>query len=41
MPFRFQTVVLALCAVTLAAACNGHPFTYVPIDYFQRLGRSN
>ena len=26
--------------ITLAAACNGHPVEYVPIDYRVRLGQS-
>ena len=32
--FSFTTTI------TLAAACNGHPFAYVPIDYHARLGTS-
>lgn len=32
--FSFTTTI------TLAAACNGHPVAYVPIDYAKRLGRS-
>lgn len=32
--FSFTTTI------TLAAACNGHPVTYVAIDYRQRLGTS-
>lgn len=32
--FSFTTTI------TLAAACNGHPLTYVPIDYHARLGTS-
>ena len=32
--FSFTTTI------TLAAACNGHPVTYVPIDYHARLGES-
>lgn len=32
--FSFTTTI------TLAAACNGHPVAYVPIDYHQRLGTS-
>ena len=26
--------------ITLSAACNSHPLTYVPIDYHARLGES-
>lgn len=32
--FSFTTTI------TLAAACNGHPFEYVPINYHARLGES-
>lgn len=32
--FSFTTTI------TLAAACNGHAFAYVPIDYHARLGQS-
>jgi glycosyltransferase involved in cell wall biosynthesis len=32
--FSFTTTI------TLASACNDHPFEYVPIDYLQRLGKS-
>jgi glycosyltransferase involved in cell wall biosynthesis len=32
--FSFTTTI------TLAAACNGHAFAYVPIDYHARLGKS-
>lgn len=32
--FSFTTTI------TLASACNDHPFEYVPIDYLQRLGTS-
>ena len=32
--FSFTTTI------TLAAACNGHPFEYIPIDYRPRLGVS-
>ena len=32
--FSFTTTI------TLAAACNDHPVTYVPIDYHARLGKS-
>ncbi|MGH7554772.1 MAG: glycosyltransferase family 2 protein, partial [Longimicrobiales bacterium] len=32
--FSFTTTI------TLAAACNGHPLEYVPIDYHARLGNS-
>jgi hypothetical protein len=32
--FSFTTTI------TLAAACNGHPVAYVPIDYHARLGKS-
>jgi glycosyltransferase involved in cell wall biosynthesis len=32
--FSFTTTI------TLSAACNRHPLTYVPIDYFARLGTS-
>jgi hypothetical protein len=32
--FSFTTTI------TLAAACNGHPVQYVPIDYRARLGQS-
>jgi glycosyltransferase involved in cell wall biosynthesis len=32
--FSFTTTI------TLAAACNGHPVAYVPIDYHPRLGES-
>jgi hypothetical protein len=32
--FSFTTTI------TLAAACNGHPVAYVPIDYRARLGKS-
>lgn len=32
--FSFTTTI------TLAAACNGHPVAYVPIDYHARLGES-
>jgi hypothetical protein len=32
--FSFTTTI------TLAAACNHHPLTYVPIDYHARLGES-
>jgi glycosyltransferase involved in cell wall biosynthesis len=36
LPERFSFTT----TITLAAACNGHPITFVPIDYHQRLGRS-
>jgi len=32
--FSFTTTI------TLAAACNGHPVHYVPVDYHARLGQS-